>query len=325
MPMLSFRANTCLFKSHIVSVPLLRRMEGAVEHFEAESGAAMKLAAVIALLMVGLSVPTLGQEKASCKAFFQVVQMDARTDNGNLRAGMDSAQKKWWESKGQKKYPDLCWNGAILARDKPRYLLIWSKSGSSDDIAKPSETGPTKAIQQTVSIATSDVYGQTAADIRRTDPTALIYKRRWDVAQLSIVSVSFDEKMVVPPVYVPVPDTAYWWSRSDSPKVLEVALKYIAQEPPPPPPPVSPAVGPAVTLQISPTVIQSGQSATLSWSSTNATALNLTPAIGTVSPGGMISVTPADSTNYTITAIGPGGGANTTVRITVSFFSLKTD
>jgi hypothetical protein len=85
------------------------------------------------------------------------------------------------------------------------------------------------------------------------------------------------------------------------------------------------AVRPTLALKVSPTVIQIGQSATLSWSSTNATALNLTPAIGAVAPEGMISVTPTDSTNYTISATGPGGGATATVRITVSFFSRKTD
>ena len=90
-------------------------------------------------------------------------------------------------------------------------------------------------------------------------------------------------------------------------------------------PSAAPAVRPTLTLKASPTVIQIGQSATLSWSSTNATALNLTPAIGAVAPEGMMSVTPTDSTNYTISATGPGGGATATVRITVSFFSRKTD
>jgi len=90
-------------------------------------------------------------------------------------------------------------------------------------------------------------------------------------------------------------------------------------------PPVAAAVRPTLTLTVSPTVIQVGQSATLSWSSTNATALNLTPAIGAVATEGTMSVTPTDSTNYTITATGPGGGATATVRITVSFFSRKTD
>jgi hypothetical protein len=90
-------------------------------------------------------------------------------------------------------------------------------------------------------------------------------------------------------------------------------------------PSAAPAVRPTLTLKVSPTVIEKGQSATLSWSSANATALNLTPAIGTVGPEGAMSVTPTDSTNYTISATGPGGGGTATVRITVSFFSGKPD
>jgi hypothetical protein len=87
----------------------------------------------------------------------------------------------------------------------------------------------------------------------------------------------------------------------------------------------APAVRPTLSLKVSPTVIEKGQSATLTWSSTNATALNLTPAIGTVGPEGTMSVTPTDSTNYSISATGPGGGVTATVRITVSFFSRKPD
>jgi peptidoglycan-associated lipoprotein len=75
---------------------------------------------------------------------------------------------------------------------------------------------------------------------------------------------------------------------------------------------------PTVTLQASPTFIQKGESATLTWSSTNATSLNLTPGAGTVAPEGSSKITPTDSTTYTITATGPGGTADQSVRITVS-------
>jgi len=92
----------------------------------------------------------------------------------------------------------------------------------------------------------------------------------------------------------------------------------VAAVPPPPPPPAAPPARPTVTLQASPTEIQSGQSSTLNWSSTNATSLDLAPAIGTVAPEGMTSVTPSDSTTYTITATGPGGSANANVRVTVT-------
>jgi peptidoglycan-associated lipoprotein len=87
---------------------------------------------------------------------------------------------------------------------------------------------------------------------------------------------------------------------------------------PPPPTPAAPPAKPTVNLQASPTTIQRGQSATLTWSSTNATTLSLSPGVGNVSAEGSQSVTPQDSTTYTLTATGPGGSADANVRITVS-------
>jgi len=89
--------------------------------------------------------------------------------------------------------------------------------------------------------------------------------------------------------------------------------------PPPAPPPAAPPPAlPTVTLQASPAVVQQGQSSTLTWSSTNATTLNLTPGVGNVAPQGSSSVTPNASQTYTITATGPGGTANANARITVT-------
>ena len=93
--------------------------------------------------------------------------------------------------------------------------------------------------------------------------------------------------------------------------------KPVAAPPPAPPPPPAPA-RPTVTLQASSTFIQKGDAVTLSWSSTNATQLELEPGAGSVAPGGSTRVTPADSTTYTITATGPGGKADASVRITVA-------
>jgi hypothetical protein len=153
------------------------------------------------------------------------------------------------------------------------------------------------------------------------------------------VSVSDEGILDLAPVRMTAEDRSHWFRMHsmDSSKVLKVALQYLAQEDdmdrtqpvaggqPPPPPPPPPAVEPTLTLEVSPTVIEKGQSATLKWSSTHATALNLAPAIGTVAPAGMMAVTPGDTTSYTITATGPGGDATATVRITVSFFTHKPD
>src|SRR3979490_2337502 len=88
--------------------------------------------------------------------------------------------------------------------------------------------------------------------------------------------------------------------------------------PPPPPPPVEPPARPTVTLDQSPHQIQTGESATLTWSSTNATSLSLSPGVGNVTSDGSTRVTPSTSTTYTLTATGPGGSADATARVAVA-------
>jgi peptidoglycan-associated lipoprotein len=87
---------------------------------------------------------------------------------------------------------------------------------------------------------------------------------------------------------------------------------------PPAPPPAAPPAQPTVTLNASPTSVNSGQSSTLSWSSTNATDLDIQPGVGKVSPQGSTPVTPTESTTYTITASGPGGSATATAHVDVN-------
>jgi len=101
---------------------------------------------------------------------------------------------------------------------------------------------------------------------------------------------------------------------------LSAACKKPAPQapPPPPPPPAAPPAKPTVNLQASPNSIQRGESVTLTWSSTNATTLSLSPGIGNVSAEGTQRVTPTESTTYNLTATGPGGSADANVRITVS-------
>jgi peptidoglycan-associated lipoprotein len=90
--------------------------------------------------------------------------------------------------------------------------------------------------------------------------------------------------------------------------------------PPPPPPPVAPPPPPAPTgnLSAEPATIEKGQSATLSWSSQNATDLDLEPGVGTVQASGSSSVTPGDSTTYVLTIKGPGGTQTYSARVTVT-------
>lgn len=86
-----------------------------------------------------------------------------------------------------------------------------------------------------------------------------------------------------------------------------------AEVPTPPPPPK-----PTVTLQASPSSIDKGGAATLTWSSTDATQFTISPEVGAVTAQGSTQVHPSDSTTYTITASGPGGSADASARVTVN-------
>jgi peptidoglycan-associated lipoprotein len=101
---------------------------------------------------------------------------------------------------------------------------------------------------------------------------------------------------------------------------LSAACKKPAPQAPPPPPPTpaAPPARPTVNLQASSNIIQRGESVTLTWSSTNATSLSLSPGIGNVAAEGTQRVTPQDSITYTLSATGPGGSADADVHITVS-------
>src|SRR5713101_9766729 len=82
------------------------------------------------------------------------------------------------------------------------------------------------------------------------------------------------------------------------------------------PPP--PAASPTVTLQASPTSVNKGESATLSWNSTDATQLSIAPDVGAVTAQGSTKDTPSDTTASTITASGLGGSASATAHVTVN-------
>ena len=64
---------------------------------------------------------------------------------------------------------------------------------------------------------------------------------------------------------------------------------------------------PTVVISANPAIIPSADSTTLSWRSTDADSCTIEPSIGTVDPNGSITVIPRDTTEYTITAVGPGG------------------
>lgn len=75
---------------------------------------------------------------------------------------------------------------------------------------------------------------------------------------------------------------------------------------------------PTSNLTVQPATINSGQSATLSWSSKDGTTASLEPGVGTVSAQGTATVTPTQTTTYTLTVTGSGGTTRSTATVTVS-------
>lgn len=97
--------------------------------------------------------------------------------------------------------------------------------------------------------------------------------------------------------------------------VMLGACKKKAAPPPPPPPPPPPT--PTASISVSPDTIQQGQSATLSWQTSNATDVSI-DGVGAVQPSGSQQVNPTASTTYHLTAKGSGGTQEATTRLTVT-------
>lgn len=91
----------------------------------------------------------------------------------------------------------------------------------------------------------------------------------------------------------------------------------VAKETPPPPPP-PPAPAPTISLNASPSAIESGQSTTLSWNSSNATTVTIDNGVGTVEASGSRAIGPSVSTTFMARATGPGGSAVAEARVTVT-------
>jgi hypothetical protein len=82
--------------------------------------------------------------------------------------------------------------------------------------------------------------------------------------------------------------------------------------------PAAPPGGmPAITFSASPTAIQTGRAATLTWSVNNATNVSIDQGIGLVPTNGSRSVSPTATTTYTLTATGPAGTRTRTATVTL--------
>lgn len=81
---------------------------------------------------------------------------------------------------------------------------------------------------------------------------------------------------------------------------------------------VMPAPPSIMSFTAQPASITTGQMSTLAWSTTNATSVMIDNGVGAQAANGMVSVSPAQTTLYTITAIGPGGSVTSQVSVSVT-------
>jgi peptidoglycan-associated lipoprotein len=95
---------------------------------------------------------------------------------------------------------------------------------------------------------------------------------------------------------------------------LMVASGCKKKQPAPPPPPPPKAV--SATLSANPTSIEAGQSATLTWSTENATDVALDG--NKVDPSGSQTVSPTQTTTYHLTAKGAAGTQEATAQVSVT-------
>lgn len=96
--------------------------------------------------------------------------------------------------------------------------------------------------------------------------------------------------------------------------------KHVAAAPPQNTPPPAPpaAAAPTITLRAEPASINRGQATVLRWDTRNATSVKIEPGLGDVSATGTRSINPTSSVTYMATAMGPGGTASDSTRITVN-------
>jgi hypothetical protein len=80
---------------------------------------------------------------------------------------------------------------------------------------------------------------------------------------------------------------------------------------------ISPIAAQVVRFDATPSQITAGQTSQLNWTVTGATSVSITPGVGNVALSGTTTVSPATTTTYTLTAVGPAGNVTATAIITV--------
>jgi peptidoglycan-associated lipoprotein len=77
------------------------------------------------------------------------------------------------------------------------------------------------------------------------------------------------------------------------------------------------AAAPSANLTVSPAAVERGQTATLTWNTSNAASVAI-DGIGAVNASGSRTITPSESTTYHLSAKGDGGTAEASARVTVN-------
>jgi len=73
-----------------------------------------------------------------------------------------------------------------------------------------------------------------------------------------------------------------------------------------------------IVFSANPPAITTGSSTTLLWNVSKSNSVIISPSIGTVQPAGNLSISPAATTNYTITASNAAGTATATIQVSVA-------
>jgi phospholipase C len=79
-----------------------------------------------------------------------------------------------------------------------------------------------------------------------------------------------------------------------------------------------PTIPTVTSFTANPSTIPAGQSTSLTWASTNANSATLDNGVGQVSPNGGTTVSPTQTTVYTLTVSGPGGRVSSQVTVAVN-------
>jgi hypothetical protein len=75
---------------------------------------------------------------------------------------------------------------------------------------------------------------------------------------------------------------------------------------------------PSISFGATPPSIAPGEHTTLFWSVSNATAVTIDNGVGSLPPSSTITVTPLQTTTYTLTATGPGGLSKSSITVVVA-------